>query len=47
MNTEYKVRITEIIARIVWVTVASPLEAQRIAEEDYIENMSTKSDEVL
>jgi len=37
MNTEYKVLITETITRAVWVTAASPLDAQRIAEEDYIE----------
>ena len=38
MTTEYKVLITETITRTVWVTAASPLDAQRIAEEDYIVN---------
>ena len=37
MTTEYKVLITETITRAIWVTAASPLDAQRIAEEDYIE----------
>ena len=37
MNTEYKVLITETITRPIWVTAESPLDAQRIAEEDYTE----------
>jgi len=35
MSTEYKVLITETVSRNLWVTASSPLEAQRIAEEDY------------
>jgi len=35
MNTEFMVMITETKTRPVWVTAEDPLEAQRIAEEDY------------
>ena len=37
MQYEYKVYITETVTRPVWVQAESPLEAQRIAEENYNE----------
>jgi hypothetical protein len=37
MQHEYKVYITETVTRPVWVQADDPLDAQRIAEENYNE----------
>lgn len=37
MRQEYKVYITETVIRPVWVEAHDPLEARRIAEENYNE----------
>jgi hypothetical protein len=37
MRQEYKVTITETVTRPVWVEADDPLDAQRIAEENYNE----------
>ncbi len=35
MRQEYKVLITETVTRPVWVEADDPLDAQRVAEENY------------
>jgi hypothetical protein len=37
MRYEFKVTITETVTRPVWVVAEDPLDAQRIAEENYSE----------
>jgi hypothetical protein len=47
MQHEFLVTITETVVRPVWVTADDPLEAQRIAEENYNQvNVSDVSFEV-
>ena len=41
MLSEYRVEITETITRAVWVTADDPMDAQRVAEENYREGEVT------